>query len=158
MKGQSVPEFVIATMFFFAVILYVLSFLNSTVWTFDRDHYNNFLQSRSAQISEILVTTPGVWESGSPKSAGVADEWPVLNSTKISWLNDSCFSDYANLMRTFDIDPGRHYVDIDIMEEGNPEDLVQCERSSPEGIELATTRRTAVSDTGKILIVEVAFW
>jgi hypothetical protein len=158
MKGQAVLEFIIASVFFFAIIFYTLSYLNITVWTFDKDHYSNFLDSRSVQISEILITTSGVWESGVPKSAGLVGEYPVLDSTKISWLNNSCNLDYQNLMRILDIDPDLHSVDIDIMEEGNPAGLVQCSKTPPDGAEFATTRRTAISDSGKILKLEVTFW
>ena len=158
MKGQSVLEFIIAAVFFFAIILYALSYLNNTVWAFDKDHYSNFLDSRSTQISEILLTSKGVWDSDVPKALGLAVEWPVLNSTKISWLNKSCHSDYQNLMRKLDIDPNRHSVDINIVEEGNPAELVQCERVAPERTDLARTRRTAISDTGNILKIEVVFW
>jgi hypothetical protein len=158
MRGQSVLEFIIAAIFFFAIIFYTLSYLNSTVWTFDQDHYANFLDSRSTQISEILVTSPGVWESGIPKSVGLAEEWPVLNSTKISWLNNSCHSDYQNLLRTLEIDPGLHSIDIDIIEEGQPEGLVQCEKTPPDGVQSASTKRIALSDSGKILKIGVAFW
>ena len=151
-------EFIIAALLFFAIIFYTLNYLNTTVWTFDQDHYANFLESRSTQISEILLTSPGVWESGIPKSVGLAGKWPELNTTKISWLNDSCHSDYRNLMSLLDIDPDLHSADIDIIEEGNPSGLVQCERSHPDGVQSATTNRVALSDSGNMLRIEVTFW
>jgi hypothetical protein len=158
MKGQSVLEFIVAALFFFAIIFYTLNYLNVAVWTFDRDHHANLLDSRSTQISEILVTSSGVWDSETPKSLGVAEEWPVLNKTKISWLNKSCYSDYNGLLRVLGIDPDANSLDIDIIEEGNPTGLVQCEKSPPDGVQSASTRRTAISDSGSMLKIEVVFW
>jgi len=70
--AQAVFEFVIAFVIFFALIIYTLNHLYSVVWMFNNEHYINTLETRAMQISELLVTSPGTWESSFPKSPGLA--------------------------------------------------------------------------------------
>ena len=89
-KGQAVFEFVISTILFFAVIFYVLNFLNVTIFTFNSEYTNAILESKSLQISELLVKDKGLWDSGEPSIVGLASEWPVLEEGKITDFINYC--------------------------------------------------------------------
>ncbi len=157
MKAQAVFEFMIAFIIFFAVILYTLNHLHSTVWMFSNEYYVNALETKALQISELLVTSPGIWESGFPKSPGLASKWPILNSTKIQWLNTSCTNNYQNILKSFEINSTKNGLKITITEIGNSKPLLDC-GILPENKIHASMRRIALSETGKLLRLEVSVW
>ncbi|MEM5871581.1 MAG: hypothetical protein QW051_01775 [Candidatus Aenigmatarchaeota archaeon] len=54
-KGQLVFEFVIAGIVFFTILFFSINYLNSNSLTFRENAYQNYLQTKSLQISEILT-------------------------------------------------------------------------------------------------------
>ena len=78
-KGQLVFEFVVATLFFLAIVLYSINYLNSSVVVFSAKHHSNLYESNVWQASEVLVKSPGVWSEWVPLEIGLAQKWPVLN-------------------------------------------------------------------------------
>jgi hypothetical protein len=160
MKGQLVFEFVIAAMFFLGIIMYTINYLNSTVFLYSSDYYVNTLESKAWQASEVLVRNEGVW-SGSPPSMvpsvmGLAEDWPVLNESKIQGLNQFCVNYRSDVMRLLDINPELHGIRLEINESGGSS-LLEC-GSLPRGIQSAMVSRFGVSESGNLLKVRVWYW
>jgi hypothetical protein len=56
MRGQLIFEFIIAGLIFFAILLYTINYLNTNVSGFGSEFYQSRLQSKAAQIAEVLVS------------------------------------------------------------------------------------------------------
>ncbi len=104
----------------------------------------------------------GVTESGKILSSGLADEGLVLNSSKMKLLNDTCRVNYDSVMGLFGVDTIKHGGEITIHELGNDTMIVECHRPSGKidrtMVPYATMRRFALSDDGRILVVETLAW
>ena len=111
-KGQAVFEFVIATILFFAIIFYILNFLNATIFNYNSQFNNIVLESKSVQISELLVKDAGKWSGETPIIIGVADEYPVLNETKMINLENYCITNYIDLIDNFNLDRRKFRINI----------------------------------------------
>jgi len=158
MKAQAVFEFIIAALVFLSLVMYIFNYMNTTFLSYENEHAATKMESEALRISEVLVRTNGSWVSGTPRSPGLEKDWPVLDSQKISWLNASCKGSYNSLLRTLDIDPMTGGLDIDITEMGTGKNLVECQKSLPEGIPYAHARRVALSESGKLLRIDVYVW
>lgn len=156
-KGQMVFEFIVAAVFFLAIIIYVINYLNTTVSLYDNEYYSGYLESRAMEISEILVKNQGIWEGEVPVVPGLALEWPVLNHTKMLWFNAYCNINYEDFARDIGIDPQIHGFMIEIREEGLPGTRVLC-GILPRGIVNARTERIALSEFNRPLYVFVWTW
>jgi hypothetical protein len=90
-------------------------------------------------------------------TVGLAQEWPVLNSTKISWLNASCNNNYADFMQRLDMQP-RYKLKISIRNETGF--LADCRWGLPVSgnTTKAETMRYALSESGSVLTVYVTIW
>jgi len=150
-------EFIVATVFFLAIIMYVISHLNLTVSVYGNEYHTNSLESKAIEISEMLVKNPGVWNNQIPLSPGLALEWPVLNQTKIMWLCLYCNTNYEELAKTMNIDSAVHGFQIEITEDGNPLTLLGCGQLA-RGIINAEVERIALSESGNLLRVTVWTW
>jgi hypothetical protein len=80
MKGQLILEFVIAGFIFFAIVIYTINYLNVNVSDFNGKFYQNYLQTKALQISEILM--------GDASSLGLMDN-AEFNTSKIQSFNSS---------------------------------------------------------------------
>ena len=165
MKAQLIFEFLIAVLIFFGLVFYALNYLSWTVSGYSSDFSGENLESKASQIGEMLVLNSGNWSGGSPVIAGLAQEWPVLNSTKISWLNASCNSlpsGYDNLMKRLGLNP-KHRLRITITET-QPSGAVLTRADCRWGVPVtgnaakAETRRYALSESGNMLGVNVIVW
>lgn len=56
MKGQFVFEFLIAGIIFFAVVIYSINYLSVSVYDYKGKFYQNRLQNKAIQISEVLIS------------------------------------------------------------------------------------------------------
>jgi hypothetical protein len=122
------------------------------------------MESKASQIGELLVLNKGNWSGGIPSVVGLAENWPVLNRTKISWLNSSCNNtyanyNYANLSKNLGISPVNR---LKIMvKETKPDktvsDLVDCPPGKMVNARKAETKRYAlVSDASNPSAMNVA--
>jgi hypothetical protein len=157
MKGQLVFEFLVAVLIFFGIIFYAINYLSWTVSGYSSDFSVENMESEASQIGELLVLNKGNWLGGNPITVGVGQEWPVLNSTKISWLNTSCNNNYANFMGKLDVHP-RYRVKITI--KNKTSFLADCRwgLSIPDNVTKAETKRYAISESGDLLTVYVGIW
>lgn len=157
-KGQLVFEFVVAAIFFFYIVFYVINYLNTTAMVFSSDFYTNSLEFKSIEISELLLHNRGVWNGTVPEMLGLVDRWPVLNSTKIQYMDSYCSSpiNYENMLRKFDINSSTgHGMKIELNDtNGN---IMLC-GYLPDGFINAKTERFAISDAGKYLTMTVWAW
>ena len=161
-------EFVVAAIIFFAIVLYTINYLNSSVSAFSGDSYTNNLEMKAIQISEVLVHNRGLWDGSAPKIVGLSREWPVLDSEKIQELNVFCNDptnpdNYAYLLENLGLKENRfggtqtYRIKIVINERGNPAALLDCGPTPPEKRRVAV-ERFALSGGNKILSVNVWLW
>jgi len=182
-KGQMVFEFTIAALMFFGIMFFIISYLNQSVRNYSSDAYTEVLQGKAFQISDVLVKNPGIWvgDPGEPMVPGVEAEWPVLNSTKMAWLNVFCtkpdgtgYSELKSLFglkeKLYDFDTGENrnfnitMTALRGPSEG-PAELVNCGKD-PAGSRRAYIKRVGVTElpgsacSGNICltIVDVSVW
>jgi len=156
MKGQLVFEFLIAVMVFFGVLVYVINYLSTSFYTTRQEFASNSLESKAFSIGELLVLNKGNWSNGVPAVAGLAEDWPVLNSSKIQWLQTYCVGNYGGLTRNLGIEE-RNSLRIVVNESGNPAGLVDCGPKIAWPAR-AEARRVALSESKKVLSVYVGIW
>ena len=161
-KAQLVFEFLVAVLIFFGILFYTINYLSWTVSGYSSDFSVQNMESEVSQVAELLVLNKGSWSGGNPVTVGLAQEWPVLNSTKISWLNSSCNSGYENFIKKFDLSP-KHRLKITVIEttvEAGPVVRADCRWGVPISNTAASveTRRYALSESGNILTVYVVIW
>jgi hypothetical protein len=155
-KGQLVFEFVIASVFFFYMVFYVINYLNSAALVFANDFYVNSLEFKSLHVSEVLLHSRGTWNGNVPLAPGLAVEWPVLNSTKIQYMDAYCISDYYGLLEKLDVDYGTgHGIRIEINRTGG--NMMECGHI-PEGIVNTKIERFALSEGNEVLFVGIWAW
>lgn len=162
MKGQLVFEFLVAVMVFFGIVLYSLNYLSWTVSGYSSGLSMENMESKASQIGEVLVMNEGKWAGGNPVVMGLAKDWPVLNSTKISWLNSSCNNDYGRFSDKLGMQP-KHRVKITISEtQADGTVLVRAEcmwgQAVPGYVNKAEAKRYALSESGNVLTVYVLVW
>jgi hypothetical protein len=164
MKGQLVFEFVVAALFFLAIIIYTINYLNSTVFLYTSDYYENSLESKAWQISEILVRNEGIWAGSNenqmtPSVIGLAENWPVLNESKINSLNWYCSNFKDDTMWLLNIDPNNHGAVLEINKSisGTDIPMLVC-GDLPRGIQNAKLSRFGISEDGNLLKVRVWYW
>ncbi len=155
-KGQLVFEFIIAAIFFFYIVFYVISYLNTTAAVFANDFYINSLEFKALQTSETLLHNEGIWNGSEPIVMGLAVDWPVLNATKIQYMETYCSANYETVLNKLDINSSRgHGVRIEVNNTiGN---LMDC-GFLPDGFVNARIDRFALSDGGEYLTMIVWVW
>jgi len=161
LKGQLVFEFIVATLFFLAIIMYTINYLNSTVFLYSSDHHINILESKAWQISEVLVRSQGDWSGSPPLALGLANEWPELDEDKISDLETLCQSSMNDVIRLLNVDSQMHWIALEVnksLGSGGETNLLEC-GSLPSGIQNARVTRFGISDMDqKLLKVTVWYW
>jgi hypothetical protein len=161
-KAQLVFEFLIAVLIFFGLLFYTINYLSWTVSGYSADFSGQNMESEVSQVAELLVLNKGSWPGGNPAIVGLAQEWPVLNSTKISWLNSSCNSDYENFVKRFDVSP-KHRLKVTVTET-LPSGAASVRADCRWGVDIPSTaasvetRRYALSESGNILAIRVGIW
>ncbi len=169
MKGQMIIEFIIAAVMFFGVILFTINYLNTEVSVYSSDYFINEVESKSVQVSEMLLHNPGIWmDDGSAMIVGLSDEWPIINATKIEKMKSYYCSPegrYTELLEKFDMKIKllyggewinrwlRIYVNI----EGPDGSLLVCGEEPSVGT-VAKTTRMAVMEDGTRVNVTVSAW
>jgi hypothetical protein len=168
MKGQMVFEFIVATVIFIGVVLYVVLLLNSTVASYTGDYNKNALNEKALRISEVLVHSPGVWEpiSGTtptiyrPMQAGFSADWPVLNDTEIKYMAAYCANGYGRtgIVDLFGIggETLAEGVGIRISNSTNGS-ILDCMTGTPF-LEHAYAERVAYTPESKTVKVGVTVW
>ena len=166
MKGQLVFEFVIATLFFLVIVIYTITYLNTTVFAFSDNHYSSMLENNAWQVSEVLVTREGVWTGTAPnmnpEELGLAEDWPVLSEDKIESLNTWCMAPgiEEGLAELLDVNPEIHGTAIEIFENTAAGELniLTC-GTQPGRVPHAMITRFGVKDTnGNLLKIMVWYW
>ncbi len=155
-KGQLVFEFLIAAVFFFYIVLYVLNYLNTAAVVFANDFYVNSLEFKALHTSELMLHNKGVWDGGSPYVLGLAEEWPVLNSTSIQYLDAYCGSSYVSLVGMLGINQSLgHGIRIEANDTSGS--ILDCGQL-PEGLVNVRIDRLALSETGDVIRFSVLVW
>ncbi len=92
MKGQLVFEFLVAAILFFAIVVYTLSALGSSIAGASERSQADVTQARALEVSELLMTQKGVWVAGVPQQLGLAAAagYPVLDAQKLQDLETNC--------------------------------------------------------------------
>ncbi|MEM7815569.1 MAG: hypothetical protein QXN71_00440 [Candidatus Aenigmatarchaeota archaeon] len=152
LKGQLVFEFIVAVIVFLGIMFYILNYVNATFNGYREGFFSEDMENKAMQIAELLLINRGNWTgSGSMISPGLAEDWPLLNSTKISWFNTTCNSDYEGVMKNLGVHP-RYRVKIVVKNESS--ELAKCTMGEPSG-RTTEVRRFGVSDKG---FITVSIW
>ncbi len=158
-KGQLVFEFMVAAIFFFYIVFSVINYLNITAAVFANDFYMNSLEFSAIQSSELLLHDEGVWNDSVPKRLGLADEWPVLNSTKIQYLDSYCRTNYESTLEKLDINSSLGHglkIEINRISGGN---LLTCGYLPGDRFgSIARVERVALLSNGDVLNMTVWSW
>jgi hypothetical protein len=150
MKAQMAIEFVVAAVIFFSLILYVLTFMNSSISEYRDEFYVNDLQSRVIQISELLVHDSVV---------GISGGYPVVSSSRINSLQQRCDDSYPNLL--VDLDLRHHRIKIQVNESDTGNAILDCPGviSRPETATKVSIMRFGVLDTtNEAVILNLWVW
>jgi len=154
-------EFIIAVMLFFTIIFFMLNYMNTAVSGYDRDFFQEDMESKASQVSELLVMNNGVWVGREPVVLGISAGWPVLNSTKIQWLKNYCIypANYSKLADSLGVHP-RTMMKIQINEtwsDGSLHELANCSVREPVSAKIES-KRFAINETGGIIVISVKIW
>jgi hypothetical protein len=161
MKGQLVFEFIVAVVLFFTIIIFVLNILNADVSMYTEGYIIYSLEDKAVDTSELLLKTKGAWSGATPLSVGLASEWPVLDGTKVSNLDDYCDNNYIDFISKLDLLDKPLFGDYNvkfIIE--TPSDYYECVPplgKGPGNLTSANIKRYAVLD-GEIATVNVWVW
>ena len=166
MKGQMIFEFIIAAVVFFGIIFYVITYLNMQTSIYSGDYYENELENKAVQISELLVHNPGTWlalPNGPVHVIGLADEWPVLNDDKMRNLGLLCNENYDYFLDLLDTELSTPYgnrlmkVMINITNIDTGQQLMGC-GYEPENTTVVKVNRYGITKTGNIVKIVVGVW
>jgi hypothetical protein len=159
LKGHLVFEFMLAVVIFFGIVIYVLNYLNGTMTVYKGEFFSESMKSKATQIGELLVLNKGNWSGGIPTVAGLSEDWPVLNRTKIIWLNSSCNSNYQGFMDNLGVNPGKRLKIVinETRPDGTVSALANCPSQQKVGIRNTEAKRHAlVPDASNPSIMNVA--
>lgn len=162
-KGQMIIEFVIAAIFFFAIIVYVITYLGSNMTTFSSDFYKNELESRVVQISELLIHNEGLWNTSSPIIIGLAKKWPVLDYDKIERLDGYCngpIDNYKYLLRNLDLSSPIPGYNVKILVKNESDTILDCRSGMiiPRTEIAARVERAVLGENDETLSLTVWVW
>jgi hypothetical protein len=156
-KGQMVFEFILAAVLFMGIVIFVLNIINSNVAVFTGDYFSYSLENKAVAASESLVKLSG--------GIGLAEKWPVLNSTKISALNYTCSfpENYTVLLMDLNLFDkpsfGTYNVRIVVNESVSGNTLLDCKPPAgaglPGNLGFAHVKRFGVADNRT---VEINVW
>jgi hypothetical protein len=156
MKGQLIFEFIVAGLIFFAIVLYSINFLNANMSDFREKFYQNKLQGKAFQVSEILIAG----ESG----LGIADGG-IFNQSKIAVFNATFCGDsnykalaeafYMYETTNFGILPNNLRIDLSVPATGVV--LLDCGPRIPRGNAKAEIGRVGLYQ-GNIAKLGVTVW
>jgi hypothetical protein len=160
MKGQLVFEFVVATLFFLAIVMYTLNYLSSTVFLYANDYNMNTMESKVWQVSEVLVREQGDWSGSPPAFLGLANQWPEMNETKIWDFGTFCLNDELGVMDLLNVDHSVHGIKIEINKtvSGVDQNMIEC-GVLPRGLPNTKITRYGISELdGNLVKVRVWYW
>jgi hypothetical protein len=154
-------EFIVAVLVFFSIIFFILNYLGAAVQSYDTGFFQEDMESKASQISELMVMNKGVWIEAEPVVLGLSRDWPVLNSTKIQWLSVYCSypANYTKLMNSLGVHP-RSMVKIQVngtRADGSPYELATCNIREPVGSKVES-KRFALNESGGTVVVSVKIW
>ena len=158
MKGQLIFEFIVAALFFFFIMIYVINYLNTNVDTFATASYQGSLQANANRIAELLVHSQGDWAALPGAAVGLEKSWQVLDSYKIGRLQELCDTDYASLLDKLDLGSkpfGTYKTRIRVY--NATQDVLLC-GPTPSGEFIGEAKRVALSDNASYLWAEVSVW
>lgn len=143
MKGQLIFEFIVASLIFFAIIMYTINYLNVNISDFREKFYQNKLQNKAFQISEILMS--------GQTSLNIADNG-IFNQTRINLFNSTYCGDanYKKLVdilfmyetTNFGVLPNNVNIELDVQSTGVV--LLDCGPGIPRGVAKAEIGRVGL--------------
>ncbi|RLJ10240.1 MAG: hypothetical protein DRP15_00660 [Candidatus Aenigmatarchaeota archaeon] len=151
-KGQLVFEFVISVILFFGIVLYIMNMLNTGVYGFVYKSWDNVLESKGIEITEVLLKQPGLWNDTVPLSPGFVVDWPVVNITKMVYFNTYCSTNYNDLKDLL----GLQRKNFRLEAEGNVTYIV-C-GPVPPNTTVSYIRRIALGDNNDVISFRLWVW
>lgn len=104
-KGQIIFEFIVASVLFFVILVYVLTTVNGQVAFFTSGAGDASLQAAAIRVSEQLITSPGKWDFLTPavSQIGVGKGNGILDQQRIGALQGFCNTDYPRVRSLLDL-------------------------------------------------------
>ena len=148
-------EFMISTVIFFGLVLYVMNQITYSSDVLRTESYESGLEALSVYVSESLVKSPGTWSEATALSLGIEDDWPYVNSTKIRYLNTTCSTSQGyNYIRNM-LTGALYHIKI-IVKDSSGYEYMNC----GYGINQTTGRTTryALNESGNALTLDFYVW
>ena len=170
MKGQLTIEYMITTVAFIGLMVFVYFQYASNIPDFINEIRKENIRSKVYQLSELLLNDPGYpedWVIGSVERIGLSHETynksSLLSLGKITSLNSMCLSDYLEVQRLLSFDQAFFIHFYNITDTGGRQSLLDCSPPTAlvETTQLNTTARriTSFVDTsGRRNFGELVIW
>ncbi|MBI4181822.1 MAG: hypothetical protein HY520_02540 [Candidatus Aenigmarchaeota archaeon] len=158
-KGQQVFEFIVATVLFIGIIIFVLNLLNANVSLYTQDYFTANREAKAIAASEALVKTSG--------GVGLTTAWPVLDTLpggKMDAFAARCAANPSGVLTELGLDhmPGVGGRTYDLRAEawilGDTGPRMVCGPSLSQQTGISTVKRVAISPTGQLLNLTVWVW
>ena len=147
MKGQANIEYIAAMIIFIIIVIYISFQASGNIPLYHANSMKNRLYGKCFSLSERLIKDSAL---------GFAKEPYVLNSTKLKEFNQSCESDYENVLENFFKLESRR--DFQLRVHVNNSFNFTCGRKYiPTHIVLAEIERYAVTDN-QITAISLTLW
>ncbi|MBL7205969.1 MAG: hypothetical protein ISS36_00040 [Candidatus Aenigmarchaeota archaeon] len=166
-KGQLVFEFIVATVLFITIVLYVINTLDVNVSAAANNMIQDDLEYKAVQIADILVKSEGDWNAQSqPNSIGLVDSWPYLSADKAVDLSIWCKDKFVQIKdkyQRFDLkNKEKIFVSVDspITPAGLPNPPWDCDPwgDVPEIKKGYAKRHGLFDDNGDSVVITVEVW
>lgn len=142
-KGQVNIYFVISTVLFISLSIYLIYMIISFYPVHSKDIYSDILYSKAYSVSELLIKDKGYpenWDENNFERVGLASRPYSLDSTKIIEFENICNSTadptkIQKLRNSFGLESENLVVEINYLNNTN---VMKCE---PAGKKIGTTAR-----------------
>jgi hypothetical protein len=157
MKAQLILEFVIASILFFGILLYTINYVNSNVADFRTKAYQNYLQTKALEISEILMNKES--------SLSLIDDYG-FNVTKINKFNETYCNlgaqykklvEVLNLYKETESIPIHNDIRMEIFDVENSHVLLSCGPEVPRNVGKVEITRVGLCE-GFLCTLRIVVW
>ena len=147
MKGQANIEYIAAMIIFVIIVIYISFQASNTIPYYHTNSLKNRLYSKCFSLSEKLIKD---------SELGFAEKPYQLNSTKLKEFNQSCISDYENILKNvFKLESKR---DFQLRVYVNSSFHFVCGRKYiPTQLIVSKVERYAVTD-GQVTAITLNLW
>lgn len=154
-KGQVTVEYLIALLVFSSILIFLVFQVTRTIPEYTSASREDIIESKAFRVSEVMVTTPGssdsgspIWDSSNVAMVGLAISPNNIDYGKLSEFNKTCFERYERSKTAMGIETDYTFRFT------NSTTSFSCGKRSPVGVTKAVIERyVAMNDQwGKITL------